>query len=459
MTVTVIVAPKVQAQDLAKFEEYSGKLPDGTDWLIRIPENWNGTLLRDLDFVSFINVERYAPRYKDLLARGYAFAGLARHPLRLWQYDPQREIRNLERVQDIFFKRKRQPDRVLQYGCSGGGLVSLTSAEDFAGKIDGAVVLAAHGPIWIMSSFLDGWFVMKALLADDFEARGLGSASDLVIAGLPNAGARADPNLADIKAAWRSAIEAAGKTHEGRARLALAFAIGQWSPWMADGTELPDLSNTAALGDMVVNSALRIAGHVGGTARLLFENAASGQQLSGNEGIDYAAFYENAAPNLKRVVEALYAEAGLDFAGDLKRVDAEPRIAASDFALDFWTKPGRMMTGHLQVPTIRLHLLGDWAVPYSLMQGYQTLVEEVGTTHLYRQSLVKGVGHCEFTAAESTIAVETLIARLETGSWPVTQPEALKAAAAELDTGSKARFVPYDGWRVGAYNRTKTPIN
>ena len=387
LAIAASLAAPVSAQDKIPFREHS-----------RVPDNWNGRLLRDLDFASFIHVPGYAPRYDDLLARGYAFAGLARHPLRLWQYDPQREILNLQTVQDTFAQLEREPDMVMQYGCSGGGLDSLASAEDYPDKIDGSV------------------------------AQGLGQASDLTVAGLPNAGAGGDRNLDAIRASWKSAIENAGKTPEGRARLALAFAIGQWSPWMVEGTDLPDTSDTAAMADMVVKSAMRNAGNVGGTARLLFENAASGQQLSGNEGVDYAAFYANAAPAMKQLVEALYAEAELDLQADLATVDAEPRIAASDYALDFWAGDGRTTTGELEVPAIRIHMLGDWAIPYSLMQGYEALVEQAGTTDLYRQALVQGTGHCEFMAAESSVIVEILAERIETGTWPEVTPEALNTA-------------------------------
>lgn len=458
------LAAPVSAQDKTPFREHSGVLPDGTSWLIRVPENWNGRLLRDLDFAGWNHVPGFAPRYDDLLARGYAFAGTARHPMGFSQYDPQREILNLQTVQDIFTQLESEPDMVMQYGCSGGGLDSLASAEDYPDKIDGSVVLAAHTPVWIMNSFLDGWFAMRALLAEDFVAQGLGQASDLTVAGLPNtvanlpnAGAGGDRNLDAIRASWKSAIENAGKTPEGRARLALAFAIGQWSPWMVEGTDLPDTSDTAAMADMVVKSAMRIAGHVGGTHRLSFENAALGQQLSGNEGVDYAAFYANAAPAMKQLVEALYAEADLDLQADLATIDAEPRIAASDYALDFWAGDGRTTTGELEVPAIRIHMLGDWAIPYSLMQGYEALVEQAGTTDHYRQALVQGTGHCDFTAAESSVIVEILAERIETGTWPEVTPEALNTAAAALETGSDARFVEFGDWRVGAYNRPWTP--
>ncbi|WP_245759310.1 hypothetical protein [Tranquillimonas alkanivorans] len=432
-------------------------MPDGTSWLIRVPENWNGILLRDLDFASFINVDSYAPRYDDLMDRGYAFAGLARHPLRLWQYDPQQEIKNLEQVQEIFLERLGEPELILQYGCSGGGLDSLASAEAFAGPIDGSVVLAAHTPVWIMSSFLDGWFVMQALLSEEYEARGLGDASDLQIVGLPNAGASGSRSLEDIQSAWRAAVEVAGETAEGRARLALAFAVGQWSPWMVEGTELPDVENADAMGDMIAASAARISGNVGGSSRLLFENAASGQQLSGNEEIDYRSLFDNAAPAMKRIVQELYEEAGIDLDSDLEKVNSSPRINASEYALEFWSQPGRTTTGALEVPAIRIHMLGDWAIPYSLMQGYEALVDEAGTAELYRKALVQGTGHCEFTPAESTAVVEILVDRINSGTWPDASPSALNAVAESLHTGTEARFIPFGEWQVEEYNRAWVP--
>jgi hypothetical protein len=453
----LVITPLVaQAEEWPPFREHVGVLPDGTAWLIRTPENWNGTLLRDLDFSTGV-AGNVAGRYQDLLRRGYAFAGLARHPLRLWQYDPQREIENLQQVQTIFSNEERVPDRVLQYGCSGGGHVGLASAEEFSDKIDGAVILAAHTPVWIMKSYLDGWFAMQALLSAGYESEGLGSASELEIVHLPNSVRQDGRGLADIQASWRRAIEAAGATPEGRARIALAFAIGQWSPWQSEGDELPDLTDAQAMAEMIVRSAMRIAGNVGGTSRLIFENAASGQQLSGNEKIDYVAFYEAGAPLMKELVERLYADADLDINADLAQINASPRVASSDYALNFWSQPGRTVRGNLQVPAIRIHMLGDNAIPYTLMQGYETLVEENGKGDLYRQVLVNAAGHCEFTAAESTAAVEAIMKRLDTGEWPDISADSLNDMAADLQTDTQSRFMNDDEWRVGKFNRAWLP--
>ena len=135
---------------------------------MRMPSNWNGTLIRDLDYASGAS----NPRWAALLEKGYALSGTGRHRLRLYQYDPVREIANLDRVLGMFDQRFGRPKRVIQYGCSGGGAVGLFVAEDFSNRIDGVIASAAHIPVWQMNTFLDGWFVLKALIAPDLSHRG-----------------------------------------------------------------------------------------------------------------------------------------------------------------------------------------------------------------------------------------------------------------------------------------------
>src|SRR5262245_50281611 len=40
--------------------EEGGELPDGTQYLMKVPANWNGTLIRDLDYASGANAPRWA---------------------------------------------------------------------------------------------------------------------------------------------------------------------------------------------------------------------------------------------------------------------------------------------------------------------------------------------------------------------------------------------------------------
>jgi hypothetical protein len=44
-----------------KAGEDGGELPDGTQYLMKVPANWNGTLIRDLDYASGANAPRWGP--------------------------------------------------------------------------------------------------------------------------------------------------------------------------------------------------------------------------------------------------------------------------------------------------------------------------------------------------------------------------------------------------------------
>lgn len=442
------------------FEEDRGVLPDGTEYVIRVPQNWSGLLIRDLDFASGLENPERVDRFRDMASRGYAIAGTARHRLRQWQYDPAREIANHERLLDHFSATFDTPQRVLQYGCSGGGHLGLAISEDFSERVDGVVALAAHVPVWLMNTFLDGWFALKILLTEYYVGAGLGRAEDLVVAELPNDGS-AHPTGHGMEGrlpdAWRKAFAAAQADGSGRARMALAFALGQWGAWVADDTPQPALDDADALQEAMYHSALRLAQSPGGEARIMFENAAQGQQLSWNADVDYADFVETANPALRSAVQTLYDKAGIDLTDDLKRLAEAPRVTASPHALAFWKASGRNTVGRPKIPVIRLHMIGDYQIPYSLMLGYEDEVRRNGCEALVRTALVRSTGHCNFSTAESAVAIETMLARLDTGEWPDTAPEALNTRADLLGTGTEPRFMAHEGYTYPRYNRAWIP--
>lgn len=440
VSLLALAAAPGRAAGQARFTEEGDTLPDGTVYLMRVPPNWNKTLIRDLDYASGAN----SPRSEYLLRKGFALAGTRRHRLRTFQYDPAREIANLNTVLDRFAARFGKPGRVIQYGCSGGGHVALAVAEDFSDRVDGVIATAAHTPVWIMNTFLDGWFSLKALLAPD-----------LVIVNLPldqSYGSSGHGVEGSIPTAWRQAIDAAQRTPEGRARIALAFTIGQWPAWVNRLTPQPDLEDVAALQHSMYHTIFQNASNPGGEARMLFESAANGQQLSWNTGVDYKAFFENGNEFFKRAVRQLYQEAGLDLTADLERINAFPRIAASHHALDFWKAPGRTVKGDPKVPLLRMHEIGDYQVPLSLVQGYDDQVRARGKDDLYRTAFVQAPGHCGFSVAESAAAIETMMRRLDTGKWGSTDPDQLNQLAASLD-GSSARFINIAKYKQVRYNR------
>jgi alpha-beta hydrolase superfamily lysophospholipase len=421
-----------------------GTLPDGTEYLMKVPATWNGTLIRDLDYAS----GAANPRWAALLERGYAVAGTGRHRLRLFQYDPAREIANLDLTLDLFEQRFRKPARVIQYGCSGGGFVGLAIAEDFPARVNGVIATAAHIPVWQMNTFLDGWFVLKALIAPDLR---------IVDIPVQESGGVDHGTEGELPQAWRRAIDAAQRTPQGRARIALAFAIGQWPPWAGHQlTPKPPADDVAALQHSMYHTLYQYADNPGGEARIRKELAASGQQLSWTTGVDYREYFRNGNEALQRAVRQLYQEAGADLDADLARVNDFPRIAASPYALEWWSQAGRTARGAPRVPLLRLHEIGDQQVPISLVQGYGDLVRAAGKDNLYRLSVVDSPAHCNYTPAETLAAVQTMMRRLDTGEWGSTEPEQMNALAATLHA-SPARFARLDEVAQKKYNRAWAP--
>lgn len=439
--------------------EEKGRLPDGTPYIISIPANWNGVLVRDLDAVNRSEAPGLAPMYQDMLARGYGFAGTMRHRLRMFQYDPIREIANLDRVLDMVEDRYGRPGRVIQYGCSGGGHLTIAVCEDFSARIDGGVALAAHTPVWLMNSFLDGWFVLKFLLSPYYEAAG-GKAEELSIVGLENDGTAnltAHGRTGALPEAWRRAVQAAQQSPAGRARMTLAFCVGQWPAWVNENTPKPDLKDIQALQRSMHSALMQNAANPGGEARIMFENAANGEQLSWNDTIDFKRLYDAANPSLRAATERLYAEAGLRIEDDLNALNAEPRITASPHALEFWSAKGRTTQGTPNIPLLRLHMIGDYQIPPSLVEGYEAEVERNGYSANFRSAYLEATGHCNFTAAESTAAIQSVLMRIESGEWPDVTPATLNQRAAALGTSTPSRFTDYAPYRHPIYSRTWLP--
>jgi hypothetical protein len=294
-------------------------------------------------------------------------------------------------------------------------------------------------------TFLDGWFALKALIAPD-----------LPIVDLPFEGLGQIPP--EIPDAWRRAIDAAQQTPEGRARIALAFTLGQWPAWGSRLVQQPDLDSMDELQHSMYHTLSEIAAAPGGNSRIRKELSAQGQQLSWNTDIDYGEFFENGNAFLKTAVQQLYEEADQDLEEDLVRVNEFPRVAASDYALEWWNNPGRTAKGAPQIPLLQLHTIGDPMVPLSLAQGYAELVEANIRDDLYREAYVLSPTHCDFTPAEVMAAIETLERRLDQGSWGSTDPEQMNALAESLDEGA-ARFLPIDDFAQQRYNRTWAPPN
>ena len=78
-----------------------------------------------------------------------------------------------------------------------------------------------------------------------------------------------------------------------------------------------------------------------------------------------------------------------------------------------------LVEGTHRIPVLTLHTLGDLFVPFSMEQIYAQRVEANGSSDLVVQRAIRGVGHCQFAAAEFVQGFVDLVTWVEHGVKPV----------------------------------------
>ncbi len=102
---------------LDKNRSADGVLPSGFPYSIKIPTNWNGVVVSDLDAAGGRN------ELGDfLVANGFAYVGTGRHPERMLKHDPLTELEAQAAVLRMVRSSGLAPRHTVQLGCSGGRL-------------------------------------------------------------------------------------------------------------------------------------------------------------------------------------------------------------------------------------------------------------------------------------------------------------------------------------------------
>ncbi|MBA3627418.1 MAG: hypothetical protein H0W60_06750 [Chloroflexi bacterium] len=389
----------------------SGSLPDGSRYQIEIPDDWNGTLLL---YSLPIPVEAGQPPWPpedaligDLTGQGYAVAGAANTIF--WPLESS--LANFAPLLDAFRAVAGAPRRTVSLGLSIGGLITAAIVERYPGVLSAALPMCGNlaGAVSIHNRELDIAFVVKTLLAPD---------SELALTDIADAGS----NLALATAL----LDEAQTTAAGRARLALAAAVGNIPGWHAPGSPEPDSADVEGrLGNQLAWFA-EPGFLVYFWAREQVERQAGGNP-SWNTGVDYRRLLETSI-NHDQVI-ALYDMAGISLDADLQTLEITPRIEADPAALEYLER-NIVFSGELAgVPVLAMHTDGDGLVTPDNQHAYAEVVRAAGNEALLRQVYVHRAGHCSFTAAEVTVALDALLERVETGSWPELDPETMNSKA------------------------------
>jgi hypothetical protein len=424
---------------------FTGTLANGTTWIADVPANWNGTLLLySHGFGPLTAADAPDPGTQAaLLARGYALTGSSYDPHGSeWALDTavSDQFGTLAAVEGTVLPRR--PRQVLAFGTSMGGLVSALEAQNGAGRINGALTTCGivAGGINLNEFQLDGEYAMAQLLLP-------GQHVQLVNFGGPDGARQAAATAATLAAAAAKAQQ----TPAGRARLALALAFLNAAPWnpgaAAPAPGSDPAAQEAAQYNLEFTGAFSILDFIElGRASI---DQADGGSANWNIGVNYASVL--ARSPFRHEVSSMYRAAGLNIQADLADLTRNAHITPDPAAVRSLVRTS-VPTGHLSVPELDLHTIGDNLVPVEVENFYARQVTAAGDRSLLRQAFTDSFGHCNFSPAELVAGVLALAHRVTTGQWgEVADPASLNRVAASLNLGP-ARFADdyYPGPLTGA---------
>ena len=412
---------------------------------IEVPATWNGTLfLYSHGYVApgRINLATDSPFpliSAWLLDRGYAIAGSS-YSSTGWAIEDA--LKDQIAVLDLFNQRFSKPKRVIAWGGSLGGIITAglvqTYPDRFAGAIPLCGVLAGGVATW--NTGLDGAYAFKTLLAPN---------SQLQLVDITNPQANAD--LA------AQVFNQAAATPQGQARIALIAALGDLPGWFDPTAPQPASTDYPAQAAAQARWESQVDFPFEFQYRAELEQRAGGNP-SWNTGVDYA--HQLAISSNSAEVTALYSAAGLDLAADLRALNSGARIPADPKAAAYLDR-FVSFDGNLTVPVLTMHTIGDGLVVPQDETAYADVVRGAGKQDLLRQLFVHRAGHCAFSAAETIMAIEAMLARLDTGSWggPALAPGTLNDGALALGdsyqtVGGFLKSPPaFENFTPGAYPR------
>lgn len=370
-------------------------LHDSILWSVRMPANWNGTLLvHSRGWSPTAGQPAVAPAQigDALLAQGYALAA-SNYGAGGWSL--KEAVPAQEEIIAAFSKRYGKPKRVLGFGYSMGGLVTTALAERARPKIDGGISFCSSmgGALGMMNTGLDGAFVFRTLVAPDAGIKVVNIDNDQTNGALV-----------------RTAVEAAVKTPAGRARIALAGVFGGIPGWTRPNMPQPAADDAEAQFEQIIGA------FPGGVflPRTEQEQRAGGN-FSWNDGIDYTALLQQSGR--RSLIEALYRKAGLSLEADLATLAAAPRIRAEARAVEYMRNYYTPFAAP-KVPLLAVQAFGDGTTSPSLQRTYA----ENAPANMMDSQYVQRAGHCSFSVEETLASVKQLEARLDSGKWPPRAP-------------------------------------
>jgi pimeloyl-ACP methyl ester carboxylesterase len=393
----------------------TGTLPDEATYKIECPAGaWNGTLF--LYSHGYVTPGSANPAQDAgdpvtagwLLSHGFALAGSS-YATTGWAI--QQALPDQIATLDVFGQTFGSPTRTIAWGHSLGGIITAGLIQQYPGRFTAALpmcgVLAGGVATW--NTALDAEFAFQQLIDPSVQVVNI-----------------TDPG-ANLTTAEKAA-NIAQQTAQGRARLALAAALGDTPGWFTP------LSREPAPGDAAAQEANQFLWDTQVDFPFIFAfraelEARAGGNPSWNTGVNYVTDLARSA-DLREVL-ALYQAAGLSLSHDLAALNHAARISADPASVGYLAH-NIAFNGKLTMPVLTMHTTGDGLVVPENEQAYRSVVSRAGDGQLLQQTFVHRAGHCAFTPAETITAVQALLSRVDTGRWGPLDPASLNSQAAAL---------------------------
>jgi len=393
----------------------TGTLGDGATYLIQCPAGaWNGSLFLYSHGYVVPGSSNPATDTSDsqtgdwLLSQGYALAGSS-YAMTGWAVASALpdQINTLNAFEGAYGK----PKQTIAWGDSLGGMITAGLIQDYPGRFSGAVPMCGvlSGGVATWNTALDAAFAFQQLIDPKIEVVNI---NDDTI------------NLAEAE----TALAEAQATPQGRARIALAAALGDTPGWYTTGAAEPAPTDYADQEQAQFEWDSQVDFPFIFDFRAQLESLAGGNP-SWNTGVNY--FQDIAKSTDLTEVKALYQTAGLNLNADLRTLNDAPRISADPSAVAYLAK-NVAYDGEISVPTLTVHTTGDGLVVPENEQAYRSVVDRDGRGYLLQQLFVDRAGHCAFTPAEEITSIQVLLNRLATGQWNIPDPATLNDQAAAL---------------------------
>lgn len=359
---------------------------DGVEYRIRVPANWNRTLLvyahGTQDGPPAVELAPVAeppvtPSLEDrLLAQGFALAGAG------YPNNDKIGIQSTLNLTKYFKHEISNPDRIIVWGSSLGGLLTAKLLEDHPGVFDGGI--ANCGPL-----------AGDAMDNDWSLAFGLAYSAGY---GWPDSLWGPLPDLRDGLDFWTEVAPYVNWP-------ATDPDYGKWEfirrilqlPWEAFWGVDPQTGNVLFGMGMWKATAMR--------SRLEQE---AGGPVAQNRGVVYSL-----TPQDKIDLAAL----GVDADASLAYMNARTNVEASPHALRYLREWG-IPDGRLERPLLTMHAIFDGLAVVANEGVYASRVAEARSSHHLVQAYVNTVGHCSFTIDQYLSTVAAMNSWLDTRHRP-----------------------------------------